>query len=338
MSRSWIDRSDRWVVPSVVFVLAVFVAAVSAGSLAAVPVATAGQADDGTGASSTIEGTVTDAETGDPIPNASVEVVADGRIHETATDADGRYAVSDVTGDREVAVLVEREGYESVTETRTVPADETTTVDVSLAGRGTIEVDVADAHFGDGIGEATVEATASGSTGTYAGTHVGNGTYRLENVPTGTDYALSVGAPGYVGEVLPVAVDGERVDEAVTLRGNAALEVIVETEDGELVVDASVSVERDGGARFEVPPSAGDRGTFEITVPGTGESYVVEADAPEFESTAVEASPVERGETVRTTVALTAPVPFPLVGTAVIVSMLCAVVGGAYVWRQSLES
>ncbi|GAB3669258.1 hypothetical protein GCM10028856_16110 [Halopiger thermotolerans] len=293
---------------------------------------------DAVGQYATLSGTVTDAETGAPIANATVEVVADGESRETTTDSDGRYEIPGLAGDREYAVVVERDGYDAVTETRTVPADETTTVDVALAGSGTIEVDVTDAHFGDGIGEATVTANGSPSTGTYAGTHVGDGTYRLENVPTRGEYALRVSVAGYVDTEQTVSFAGtDRLEESVTLRGDAALAVTVRTEDGEPIGNATVTVERDDGAAFDADATTSKNGTLEVVIPGTGASYTVEAAASAFESNAVETGPVASAETASVTVSLSAPVPIPVTGTIAALFALCAVLGGVVAWRRVRE-
>ncbi|AEH37018.1 S8 family serine peptidase [Halopiger xanaduensis] len=293
---------------------------------------------DAVGQYATLAGTVTDAETGAPIANATVEVIGEGDPYEATTDADGRYEIPGLAGDQEYAVVVERDGYESVTETRTVASDETSTLDVELAGNGTIEVDVTDAHFGDGIEAATVEAV--GPAGTYTGAHVGDGTYRLENVPTRGEYDLRVGADGYVDaeRAVSFAADTDRLAESVTLDGDAALAVTVQTEDREPIENATVTVERDSGVTYDANGTTREDGTLEVVVPGTGESYAVEAAAPEFESNAVETGPVASGETVSVTVPLPAPVPFPVTGTVAALFALCAVLGGVYAWQRARES
>ncbi|RKD98024.1 S8 family serine peptidase [Halopiger aswanensis] len=293
---------------------------------------------DAVGQYATLEGTVTDAETGNPIANATVEVIGEGEPYETTTDAEGRYEVPGLAGDREYAVVVERDGYESVTETRTVASDETSTLDVELAGSGTLEVDVTDARFGDGIDGATVEA--AGPAGTYTGTHVGDGTYRLENVPMRGEYELQVGAEGYVDadRTVSFAADADRLEESVTLDGDAALTITVQTEDGEPIGNATVRIERDSGTAFGANGTTKEDGTLEVVVPGTGESYAVEAAASEFESNSVETGPVESGETASVTVALPAPVPVPVTGTIAALFALCAVLGGVYAWRRARGS
>lgn len=278
--------------------------------------------DESAGNETEIAGTVTDAETGEPISNASVTVIGDSGTDETTTDSEGAFELTGLPGDREYAVTVEKRGYEPTTETRTVPAGETTAVDVSLAGDGTIAVAVADAHFGEAIESATVDAI--GPRGTYSSVRVDDGTYRIENVPSRGDYELRVRAAGYVDEDRTVSPsEGEGRVESVALRGDAVLEVVVETEDGELIENATVSITR-GEAAFDAASTTDDVGTLAVTVPGTGESYAVAASAPAFEPSSVATGAVESEEATAVTVALSAPLPISVskFATATIVAVL----------------
>lgn len=285
---------------------------------------------DTVGEHATLEGTVTDEASGEPLSSATVEVVADGTVYERPTAADGTFELPGLAGDREYTVIVDRAGYESTTETVAIPADETTAIDVSLAGAGTITVDVADDHFGDGLGAATVDAR--GPHGTYSSTHAGNGTYRLENVPTRGEYDLQASAAGYVDAERTVSMgnawNGTLEADPMALSGDAALAVTVETDDGEPIPNATVSVAREGrDSAFDAPSTTGDDGTLEAVVPGIGESYVVEASAPDaaLESTTVETDSVESGAATAVTVTLSAPLPIPGFGAGVATGVLALV-------------
>lgn len=257
-----------------------------------------------------IAGTITDAETGEPLSNASVTVIGDSESDGTTTDSEGAFELAGLPGDQDYAVTVEKPGYEPTTEATTVPAGETATVDVSLAGVGAIAVAVTDAHFDEAIESATVDAI--GPRGTYSGVRVSDGTYRIENVPSRGDYELRVRAPGYVDDDRTVSPsEGEGRVEPVVLRGNAVLEVTVETTDEELIESATVSVTRDEAA-FDAASTTDDAGTLAVTVPGTGESYSVEASAPAFEPSTVATGAVESEGTVAVTVVLPAPIPISI--------------------------
>ncbi|WP_226038856.1 carboxypeptidase regulatory-like domain-containing protein [Natrinema sp. DC36] len=292
--------------------------------------------DESAGNETSIAGTVTDAETGEPISNASVTVIGDSQTDETTTDSEGAFELAGLPGDRDYAVTVEKRGYEPTTETTTVPAGETATVDVSLAGVGSIAVAVTDAHFDEPIESATVEAT--GARGTYSGVRVSDGTYRIENVPSRGDYELRVHATGYVEDRRTVSPStGEGRVESIALRGDAVLEVVVETEDGELIENATVSITRDEAA-FDAASTTDDAGTLAVTVPGTGESYTVAASAPAFEASSVATGAVESEETATVTVALPAPLPISIskFATATIVAVMAlTVVAGSLLARTS---
>ncbi len=278
------------------------------------------------GTHATLEGTVSDAKTEGGLSNVSVTVVDDGTVYERTTAANGTFELPGLEGGKEYTVTVEKPGYDATTETVAVPADETTTLDVALAGSGSITVDVTDDHFGDGIETATVEAV--GSQGTYAGTHTGNGSYQLENVPTTGEYDLHVNAAGYssLNRSVSGTLESESQAESVSLVGDATLAVTVETDDHEPIENASVSLKRDGGA-YDAG-TTDESGVLEITVPGTGEQYTLEASAADsaFEPASLETDPVGSAETMAVTVSLSEPSSVPGFGVGVTVAALAAVV------------
>ncbi|HHP7236874.1 SusC/RagA family TonB-linked outer membrane protein [Longibacter sp.] len=79
----------------------------------------------------TISGTVTDGQTGDPLPGATVQVQELGIG--SATDVDGNYELSVPEGDH--VVTASFVGYNPTEKTVTVTAGETTSVDFALAPR-----------------------------------------------------------------------------------------------------------------------------------------------------------------------------------------------------------
>ncbi|SFS43318.1 S8 family serine peptidase [Halostagnicola kamekurae] len=260
---------------------------------------------DALGTHATVDGTVTDRETGDPIPDATVALTAaDGAEYETTTDADGGYDVTGLSGAQKYTVSIDADGYEGATETSDVPTDETTTIDSALAGSGTAEIRLTDAHFGTGIDTETVELV--GDRGTYAATHVENGTYVAEHVPTLGEYDLRMTADGYEPESasLWLEADAESVTESYALYGNATLEVTAETGGGDPVENASLSIARGSGASFEPTERTDANGTLAVTVPGTGEHYTIEAKADGAGSGSAESATLESGERDSVTVVL----------------------------------
>ncbi|WP_306052592.1 S8 family serine peptidase [Natronococcus wangiae] len=259
----------------------------------------AAAAIDAAGQHATLEGTVTDTVTGEPLANASVAAVAEDGTERGMTTADnGAFKFTGLYGNQTYDVTVERDGYEPRTETMRVPADETTGADVALAGDASVEIALTDEQFGVGVETGTV--VANGTRGSYPAEHTGDGTYRIEHVPSG-EYDLRVAAPGYVErERVVTAAARDRLAEAFELQGDARLLIAVETESGEPVENASVSIERPSGAALEPGERTDENGALAVVVAGTGESYSLEVSAEGFETTVVESDAVGAGSQVVT--------------------------------------
>lgn len=257
------------------------------------------------GTHATVDGTVTDRITSEPIPDATVVLTAaDGTEYETTTDADGRFDVTGLSGAQKYTVSIDADGYDSVTETSEVPADETTTIDSALAGTGAAEIRLTDDHFETGIEDATV--TLVGDRGTYTATHVENETYAAENVPTLGEYDLRMAADGYEPESATVSLEtgAERITESYALEGNATLDIAAETDDGEPVENASLSITRESGASFEPRERTLENGTLAVTIPGTGDSYTIEATESDAGSGSAESAALGSGERESVTIVL----------------------------------
>lgn len=256
----------------------------------------------------TIVAVTEDEVTGEPIPDTTVSVErGDGSTYDVhgATDGDGVLEIILPGTDEEYTLEASADGYLPGTHEKSVSSRETATAELALAGDATLEVDLEDAHFGTPITDGTVEA--EGERGTYPGTHEGGGTFVVERVPSAGEYDLTAEAEGYVADERSVTV-GERGTNTLgpfALTGDATLSVTVE-EDPETPIDgATVSIERDGET-FEVPETTGEEGGLEITVPGTGDTYAVEAGADEYETNAATTGPVGSETTEQVTVTLTA--------------------------------
>lgn len=189
----------------------------------------------------TISGTVTDADTGDPLALAWV-VVSAGWFNTRfdLTGDDGAYTLENVlTGDRVVRVW--RWGYFSNTSEVEVLAGETTTNDVALDPLtfGTIAGTVTDAETGEAIENARVWAGWR-STRTDAA-----GAYSLEDVVTG-DRTVRVTKWGYYTSTATVEVlDGETTTYDVALEplgfGNVS-GTITDATTGDPIAGARVQV------------------------------------------------------------------------------------------------
>ncbi|WP_049892447.1 S8 family serine peptidase [Natronococcus amylolyticus] len=256
------------------------------------------------GSYSTIEGTATDTVTDAPLDETTVTATADDDRHETTTDSEGTFEFEGLEADREYEVVAEGSGYEPTSETATPPADGSATVDLSLAGSGTIDVDLADEQFETTVDDGTV--TATGPTGSYPGERTDDGSYRIDAVPGDEEYALEVDAPGRLADERTVAVDGsETRPKSFDMRGDSTLEVAVETGSGDPIENASVVVESEAGETLEPDERTAADGTLEVAVPGTDEEYTVTASGSDLESTTVETGAVEEGTTETVVVAPT---------------------------------
>jgi len=133
-----------------------------------------------------IDGTVTDASTGDSIEGADVTVNG----YNATTDVDGHYNITDVPAGT-YTVTVSAAKHINQSKTATVTTGTTTTLDFELTPlNGTISGIVTDSSTGDPISEATV--TANGMSATTNS----SGHYAISDVPAGT-YTVTVSANGY---------------------------------------------------------------------------------------------------------------------------------------------
>lgn len=278
---------------------------------------------DAVGAHASVTGTVTDAVTDESLEDATVEIVAeDGTTVETETDEDGEFVRYGLEGDGEYTIVVEKDGYETSEETAFIAVDERVTIDVSVAGDGVIEATLTDAQFDAGIEDGTV--SANGSRGTYPGTHVADGTYRVPDVPTGERYTLETSADGYVDETRRLSVENETT-RSIAMDGDARLEATVENEDeGEPIENASIALERPDGESYAPANLTDENGTLSVTVAGTGEPYTVEASADGFATDDVETEPIESEATESVTVVLAEPL-LPTPGFGGVTAMVAMV-------------
>ncbi|WP_245724242.1 carboxypeptidase regulatory-like domain-containing protein [Natronorubrum texcoconense] len=255
----------------------------------------------------TVFGAVTDAVTDEPIADAAVSLeIDDERVdadlaYEIETDADGSYELTEVVGGYDYTFTAGADGFDAGTES--IHADGTKEVDVALTGNGALELDVVGEQFGDGLEGATVEATPVDGVGTYEGSHDGDGTYSVTELPSGVEYAVVVAAAGYEPTELDVLIEEPGVttpSESVLLDGDATLEVnATDSVTDEGLENVSLTIERDDdGAQFEPAETTGDDGTLEVTVPGTDDEYAVTVNATGYEKSTATTDEVDSGATV----------------------------------------
>jgi len=138
-----------------------------------------------------IDGTITDASTGNPIKGANV--TANG--HSATTDTEGHYTIQ--LPPRTYNVTASATKYISHSKTATVTSETTTSLNFTLIPlNGTISGKVTDSSTGNPIAGATV--TANGGISVSTGT---DGTYSIE-LPPG-NHNVTVSANGYEGASKP---------------------------------------------------------------------------------------------------------------------------------------
>ena len=157
-----------------------------------------------------INGTVTDASTGNPIENATV--TADG--YSTTTNINGEYIIPADLAPETYRVEASKPGYISSSKFAEVFGEETTTVDFALTplppGKGAIAGMIIDALTGDPIEGATV--TVDG----YSTTTDADGYYNI-TIDPGT-YTVTTSATGYESDSKSTTVDsGETTTVNFTL-------------------------------------------------------------------------------------------------------------------------
>ncbi|MFI7424858.1 S8 family serine peptidase [Nonomuraea sp. NPDC049684] len=172
----------------------------------------------------TLAGTVTDAETGQPVPGATVSVTG-RRSRDAVTGQAGDYSLRLIGGDYQVKVKAF--GYDDATAAATIAKDGTVTLDVRLAPTARVQVG---GVVRDGSGQGwplAAKVTASDGAGhTWtANSDAGTGAYRLELLP-GTTYTLEAAAVprGYTPAVRQVSIGTAPLTEDFALTVTLACE------------------------------------------------------------------------------------------------------------------
>ena len=241
-----------------------------------------------------LDGTVTNNETGDPIEDATVEVLAFGDegpvVGNDTTDADGEYLISNLpAGEHTVEVSID--GSVVAQGTAVIESGETTTVDFALDPASfevAIDEDSAGTNAGTAAGETQSFDVAVENVGQLSGTQTveldwGDGAFTDST-------AVTLGGGEETVETLTVTTDDEQPI--------AEYDVVVTSDDDDDTTTATI-----GPGRSLNQTAVAPGGAVEVTVSGfLGESATLNfadewsppaASAPEFETsfvTAIEGS------------------------------------------------
>jgi alpha-tubulin suppressor-like RCC1 family protein/protocatechuate 3,4-dioxygenase beta subunit len=151
-----------------------------------------------------VAGTVTDAVTQEPVPNAEVTVTDSeaNPVGQATTDSDGRYRIGKLAPGG-YTVTADGADYEAKSKDSTVGVNQTTTTNFRLqpapnagGGSGAVAGTVIDAQSGDAVQDAHI--TARDAAGVVRGTATtdANGAYTVDGLAAG-DYTVRAGAAGY---------------------------------------------------------------------------------------------------------------------------------------------
>ncbi|WP_313692498.1 beta strand repeat-containing protein [Halorarum halobium] len=255
-----------------------------------------------------VEGTVTDDVTGEPIADATV-TVGNGTYgpYDATTGADGSFALADVpAGDYEVTV--DADGYhgETTADVAVHDGDATDLGTRTLTGNASISGTVDGALFDTPLGNATVTAANPG--GTYTARTAVDGTYTIDGVPgTGDAYAIVADANGYEPNATahtPVTVfEGAAVTGIdAALAGDATLDATVldaRAVGTHGIEDADLRLTRTAdGASVTFEHATDANGTFSRAVPGTGADYELAVAADGYLSASEAVGTVGGGDSV----------------------------------------
>ncbi|MED1780668.1 carboxypeptidase regulatory-like domain-containing protein [Brevibacillus fortis] len=215
----------------------------------------------------TVSGTISDAQTGEGTPNASIKVVTRSGIAvgETLTDINGDYSLS-LLGPETYVLTAAAEGYAGQTVGVEITAGATTTVDLQLEKQagvlmGTVS-DTGGNAFADAVvvvlkGIVPVAQTITDSTGTFSFPHLAPDTYTVTASATGYSTAVlgatvlpqEISFLDFVLQASPGAITGQVIDSSNQPIQGATVIIRENTAAGAAVA----TVLTDGNGQYVVP-------------------------------------------------------------------------------------
>lgn len=240
-------------------------------------------------AAATIEGTVTDAVTGNPISGALVEAVRGGQVRYSDTTApDGTYSLTEVQPSN-YTLVVSAPGYQNLSIGVKADNNQTSIVDIQLIPiGGTIDGTVTDETTALPISGATIRIF-QGTDLIQTTTTNGIGLYSAPNLAPGS-YIVLASAPGYRTQFQRASVQVSTtttVDFALALNPGTISGTVIDAFDASPIAGATVEVFNE----FVLVGFADTDGSGNYTISGLAPgSYIVRADEEGFQSKIVGAN------------------------------------------------
>lgn len=230
--------------------------------------------------SGSIEGKVTDEEN-NPLDGAVVYSIVDGNKFTTTSKEDGTYILSDLPEGSGYTLIVEKQGYEtmSIDNVDVVVGQTTKNIDFKLkVNSGTISGIITD---NDGNLLKDVEVSATSSDGKKYTTMTNeNGEYKLFHVVSGSNYTITANKEGYFkGSIYDISVENGKVTENVDLKLEKAVGSIygiAVDSNNNVISDVKVTVTLNSEEKFIVKTN--ESGVFEIKDVIDNLNYTIEGE------------------------------------------------------------
>ncbi|ELZ11141.1 peptidase S8/S53 subtilisin kexin sedolisin [Halovivax asiaticus JCM 14624] len=233
-----------------------------------------------------INGTVVDAATDDPISGATVTADNGAETVSGKTGAAGSFEF-DVPDNETYDVSISDGGYETAVEPdQTV--DTNSDVDlgtIALSGNASLSGTVTDGVTDTAVENATVTATDPDTGMTYENRTDATGAYAFDAVRGGVDYNLVVSAPGYdnVAYATEVPDDGSTTATAALTGDSTLTGTVTDAESTPTVAIGGATITATSGAGSYTTTTERD-GTYSLTLPGNETTYAVAIEADGYQA------------------------------------------------------
>ncbi|MCL9812289.1 carboxypeptidase regulatory-like domain-containing protein [Natranaeroarchaeum aerophilus] len=231
----------------------------------------------------TVDGTVTEDVTGEPVQNATVTVAANDDETTVDTDEHGEYSVGAVftAATTDATVDVAASGFEPDSDDASIADTSAVTVDRVLVGTASLTGTVTEAGTDIPIEGGTVTVERDGTT--YETETDSAGTYEFAALKGADEYDISITASGFTETTdwgVEVA-DGADETADYALTGNASLSgTVTEAGTDATIEGATVTAERNDVSYETETDSAG---TYEFTALKGADEYDIAVSATGFE-------------------------------------------------------